>query len=111
MSKERGCKAHRSTEVGWGRGMDIIYIFKWLNLNALPFRGFIFNYMTEIQRRLGQYLFFGFQITEFLHKGGFRRESTWFQEVKQAEELFHGVLERGPCQQHFVFLQGCEESN
>ena len=31
-------------------------------------------------------------------------------EVKQAEELFHRVLERGPRQQHFVFLRGCEDN-
>lgn len=30
--------------------------------------------------------------------------------MKQAEELFHCVLERGPRQQHFVFLRGCEDN-
>lgn len=61
--------------------------------------------MTKIQSSREKYLFFCFQITELLHEGGFWREATRFQEVEQAEELLHGVLQRGPGQQHFVFLQ------
>lgn len=76
-----------------------------------PFHKFIFSFMAERQLGGVKYLLFRFQITKFLHKGCFWREATWLQEMKQAEELFHSVLQRGPGQQDFVFLEEHEGNN
>lgn len=51
------------------------------------------------------HLLFSLKVSKLLHEGVFRREACRFQKVKQAEELFHCILERSTCQQDLVFLE------
>lgn len=51
------------------------------------------------------YLFFSLKVSEFSHERLLGRESLRLQEVEQAEELLHSVLEGSSCQQDFVLLE------
>lgn len=51
------------------------------------------------------HLLLSLQVSKFLHEGVFRWEAGRLQEVEQAEELLHGVLERRSRQQDLVLLK------
>lgn len=61
--------------------------------------------MCPISFHLQTYLLLGFEVSKLLHEGVFRGEACRLQEVQQAEELLHCVLQRSASQQDLVFLK------
>lgn len=59
------------------------------------------NYMRAL---ILAYLFICFEVPKFFQEGAFWRKLERLQEIQQAEQLLHWVLQRGSCQQNLVFL-------
>ena len=55
------------------------------------------------------YLLLCLEIAKVLEELRFGRELGGLEEVQEAEEFFHRVLEGGAGQQHLVFLEGEEK--
>lgn len=51
------------------------------------------------------YLFLCLEIPKILEEFWFRGELWWFQEMKQAKQLLHSILQWCSCEQYFVFLE------
>ena len=69
----------------------------------LPSTNFFYSALVSQQR--SSYLFFCFEIPKVFEEFWFWWKLWWFQEMKQAKQFLHSILQWCSCEQHFVLLE------